>query len=131
MVVFLIPADTERPIVKSRIGDNVSVLCPIMRDLQELVGGYIQTVPLPESTEVVLVVDEDGKLKSTAKPNVRASRLSNSAIVGNAVLVGMVDGEFRDVPSHLRPKELVESEYTTLAELMNLIEPADTPAQRN
>ncbi len=71
--------------------------CPI-RDIQSLCGGYIQTVLARfKDRNLVMVVDEDGKLKE--KPlNVMATWLTGFTadhIVGPAVLCreGLRDGE--------------------------------------
>lgn len=54
--------------------------------LQDLVGGYIQTVYLPHG--VIMIVNEEGKLMGL-KPNFR---LEHDLIVGTAVFVS-ADGE--------------------------------------
>lgn len=54
--------------------------------LQDLVGGYIQTVYLPHG--VIMIVNEEGKLMNL-KPNFR---LEHDLIVGTAVFVS-ADGE--------------------------------------
>ena len=54
--------------------------------LQDLVGGYIQTVYLPHG--VIMIVNEEGKLMNL-KPNFR---FGNDLIVGTAVFVS-TDGE--------------------------------------
>lgn len=54
--------------------------------LQDLVGGYIQTVYLPHG--VIMIVNEEGKLMGL-KPNFR---FGNDLIVGTAVFVS-ADGE--------------------------------------
>ena len=54
--------------------------------LQDLVGGYIQTVYLPHG--VIMIVNEEGKLMNL-KPNFR---FGNDLIVGTAVFVS-ADGE--------------------------------------
>ena len=56
--------------------------------LQDLVGGYIQTVYLPHG--VIMIVNEEGKLMGL-KPNFR---LEHDLIVGTAVFVSAEGEEF-------------------------------------
>lgn len=44
-----------------------------INDLQEIVGGYVQMVhAFGRFVPLVLIVDEDGKLKDGYKPNIRS-----------------------------------------------------------
>ena len=57
-----------------------------LKALQNLVGGYIETVSLPHG--ICMIVNEEGKLQGL-QPNFR---LDHDLIVGTAVFVG-VDGD--------------------------------------
>ena len=72
-------------------------------DLQKLVGGFLEVVPLAD--DAALLVDEDGLCKCLPV-NTSASMLAGRPIVGDAVVVGVAkneDGElyFTDVPQGL------------------------------
>jgi len=54
--------------------------------LQAAVGGYIETVPVPEDESLILLVNEDG-LSLHLPPNSQASALARRAIVGDVVLI--------------------------------------------
>ena len=62
--------------------------------LQEAVGGYIETVTLRGG---VMIVDEEGLLKEYPH-NDLASLISGCHIYGAALIVGVNDDEFDDVP---------------------------------
>lgn len=71
---------------------RVETIPNTLEKLQELVGGYIQTIPFDR--ESWLICDEEGKLKGYPAN----FPLWNDVIVGTAVIVG-VDGEdLTDVP---------------------------------
>jgi hypothetical protein len=57
-----------------------------LRALQEAVGGYIETVPIPQDNDLILLVNEDG-LRLGLPPNAQASTLARQPIVGAAVLI--------------------------------------------
>jgi hypothetical protein len=77
-----------------------------LEDLQKLVGGYVESVPYPERTDVVCFLNEDGKSMSLPR-NERATRLLNPVlrpgdwIAGNLVVCGFdpSTGENRDLPA--------------------------------
>jgi Domain of unknown function (DUF3846) len=54
--------------------------------LQQAVGGYIEVVTIPGERHLLLVVNEDGRLKELP-PNVTASQLAGQLIVGDVVLI--------------------------------------------
>lgn len=62
--------------------------------LQEAVGGYIETVTLRGG---VMIVDEEGLLKEYPH-NDLASLIIGCHIYGTALIVGVNDDEFDDVP---------------------------------
>lgn len=62
---------------------------PSLKQLQQMVGGYIQTVPkkdLWESTDFLFIVNEEGKLKNLDF-NANAYRLFGQHIYGNMVIM--------------------------------------------
>lgn len=77
------------------------------RDLQRLVGGFLEVVSLAD--DAALLVDEEGLIKCHAI-NRAASMFAGQMIVGPAVLVGIAqnaDGEcyFTDFPRRFGFKE--------------------------
>lgn len=56
-----------------------------LEELQAVVGGYIEVVPHATSDRLVLVVNEEGRLKGMA-PNLKASLVAGRPIVGPAVV---------------------------------------------
>ena len=74
-----------------------------LESFQQLVGGYIETVPLFPS--VLAICDEEGKLKG--KPF--NFKIRGEDIVGSVVCVGYTDGEenFRSLTN----PEIIESVY--------------------
>lgn len=65
----------------------------LLEDLQKLVGGYIEFVPMTE--EAGIVCDEEGRLKGR-KYNCDVYGIS---FVGTIVLIGMAGEEFCDAPN--------------------------------
>ena len=66
-----------------------------LKEMQQAVGGYIETVTISEDS--VMIVDEEGMLKNY-QHNDLASYISGVHIYGTALIVG-VDGEkFTDCP---------------------------------
>ena len=67
--------------------------------LQAAVDGYIEAVTLIPD-KAVMIVNEEGLLRNLP-PNPAASMISNTKIVGTAIIVG-VDGEdFTDIPEYV------------------------------
>lgn len=67
----------------------------VLEAFQQAVGGYIETVTLADKT--VMIVDEEGRLKG--KPhNAKASAISSLDIVGDALVCGVAEDEFTDIP---------------------------------
>ena len=59
---------------------NISTL----KSMQDLVGGYIEFVYLPNKK--IMIVDEEGLLKKGARPNKEAISLIGRHIVGDVIL---------------------------------------------
>ena len=64
-----------------------------LRDLQEAVGGNIQTVPFVN--DIIILCDEEGKIKSKM-PNFP---YNGDLIVGDVLFIGTALGEFRSLNS--------------------------------
>ena len=75
-----------------------------LKELQELVGGYIEVVPTwlgddwarEEGVGLVMIVDEEGKLKGKPINSCATEMLANNirdVIVGDAVIAGVKDDE--------------------------------------
>jgi hypothetical protein len=58
---------------------------PSLEKLQETVGGYIESVAIPDSDTGVLIVNEDGVQKGLAL-NVEASLIARRPLVGDVVV---------------------------------------------
>lgn len=67
--------------------------------LQAAVGGYIETLQLVPD-KAVMIVNEEGLLQGLA-PNSYASAIAGTMIVGTAVIVGVDEDEFTDVPAEV------------------------------
>lgn len=62
-----------------------------LEKFQELVGGYIEAIPANDDGSIIMVVDEEGRLKDL-EVNIW---IGNEPIVGNVVFVRNTgDGEF-------------------------------------
>lgn len=68
---------------------------------QKFVGGPIETIPLKEAENVVLIVNEEGKLRGL-KPNFFYWA---DLLVGTVIAVGIDGEEFTDIPLGLREFE--------------------------
>lgn len=62
-----------------------------LRLLQELVGGYIETVPC--DSDAIMIVNEEGKILGL-EPNVL---LGNDVVVGNLIVVGDGGEDFAEL----------------------------------
>lgn len=60
-----------------------------LEELQKAVGGYIQIIPITtgEQSGRLMVVDEEGKLKTDAQLNTEASRTAGQQIVGQVIII--------------------------------------------
>lgn len=59
--------------------------------MQEIVGGYIETITLPGC---VIVCNEEGKLRGLPEN----LKLPNDTVVGTVIICGKDDDEYTDVP---------------------------------
>jgi hypothetical protein len=64
--------------------------------LQAAVDGYIETIGIVPG-EAVMIVNEEGRLRGMA-PNPIASAFAGIDIVGPALIVGVDEDDFTDVP---------------------------------
>ena len=64
--------------------------------LQKAVDGHIETIGIVPG-EAVMIVNEEGRLRGMA-PNPIASAFADSDIVGPALIVGVDEDDFTDVP---------------------------------
>ena len=55
-------------------------------ELQKVVGGYIELVPIPGSSELLAIVNEEGLLAKLT-PNQRASVFIKQVVVGTVMIV--------------------------------------------
>ena len=72
-------------------------ICWISNDLealQAIVGGYIETVPISENDNVVIICDEEGKLKNK-KSNLA---LGIDVVVGTIIVCGQENENLVDIP---------------------------------
>lgn len=67
--------------------------------LQAEVHGYIETVTLVPD-EAVMIVNEEGRLCGMP-PNIIASVIAGTEIVGPAIIVGVDGDEFTDLPAEV------------------------------
>ena len=60
-----------------------------LEELQKAVGGYIQIVSITagEHSGRLMVVDEEGKLKTDAQINIEASKIAGQPIVGQVIII--------------------------------------------
>lgn len=60
-----------------------------LEELQKAVGGYIELVSITtgEHAGKLMVVDEEGKLKTDAQLNEEASRIAGKVIVGQVIII--------------------------------------------
>lgn len=58
---------------------------PTLEELQEAVGGWIETVRVDATT--LMVVDEEGLLKQGLSQNLKASRMTGRYIKGDVVIM--------------------------------------------
>ncbi len=81
-VIIKINGDTET--IEPENGKSFS-----LKELQDAVGGYIQTLPIHtgEYGGKILIVDEEGLLKKDPQINVTASQIVGQGIVGQVLII--------------------------------------------
>jgi hypothetical protein len=92
---IVIPADGAVQLVELGETDTEQ-----LRTLQEIVGGYIETVPLsPSAPAVTMFANEDG-VRLQLPTNLVACMLTGRPIVGSVVLAGAAthSGALRTIP---------------------------------
>lgn len=92
--MLLIPANARLTV---ELHSNVTV-----NNLQQLVGGYIESAPTRRD-DITLYAHEEGLLLGR-NPNLRASRIAQGGfVVGDAIVVGAPgsDGNHTNVPTDL------------------------------
>ena len=72
-----------------------------LKKLQEHVGGYIECIHGVIRGKYVMLVDEEGRLKSGCKPNAAATKLTGKLIVGDPLLLKESGMEFRGIDDAL------------------------------
>lgn len=65
---------------------------PSLEELQGAVGGYIEVVQIPAMSGVLMIVDEEGRMKGKAV-NAIASEIAGTEIVGDVVITLDEDDE--------------------------------------
>ena len=57
-----------------------------LKEMQKMVGGYVEVLPCPKLEKSVVIGDEEGKLKG--KPiNIRASKTLGYVVVGDIAII--------------------------------------------
>lgn len=105
-------------IINSGSQIEIQDITDTLETYQQIVGGYITTAPLAfcPASVAVMIVNDDGFYLELPQ-NDYASFLYGGLIVGNAVIVGVRDDVFCDVPSSLLA--LVSEFNEQIAEIMN------------
>lgn len=77
---------------------HVTNISPTLRNLQNTVGGYIETVPITRNA--VCIVNEEGKIWNLPKNFILGTPPFHDVIVGTAIIVGTDDEDenFVDCP---------------------------------
>ena len=76
---------------------HVAEIGDTLKDLQDIVGGNIETLQIAAST--VMIMNEEGKLRQDCEPNffIREAHFAD-VICGNVVLLGIAGDDFMDCP---------------------------------
>ena len=87
---FLLPAKSSREPVTCEVDDS-----DLLHELQKLVGGYIECVPLPDLDDLIALVNDESLVNGAAIYNARASGLADQSLFGDVVIgkAGVRDGE--------------------------------------
>lgn len=79
---------------------HVTYISNTLENLQKIVGGRIEVVHTGISG-LILILDEEGKLKEYQKNFLIGGRMFPDLVVGTAVLCGVSDDNFADVPINM------------------------------
>lgn len=79
---------------------HVTYISNTLENLQKIVGGKIEVVHTGISG-LILILDEEGKLKEYQKNFLIGGRMFPDLVVGTAVLCGVSDDDFADVPINM------------------------------
>ena len=79
---------------------HVTYISNTLKNLQKIVGGKIEVVHTGISG-LILILDEEGKLKEYQKNFLIGGRMFPDMVVGTAVLCGVSDDDFADVPINM------------------------------
>ena len=79
---------------------HVTYISNTLENLQKIVGGKIEVVHTGISG-LILILDEEGKLKKYQKNFLIGGRMFPDMVVGTAVLCGVSDDDFADVPINM------------------------------
>lgn len=79
---------------------HVTYISNTLENLQKIVGGKIEVVHTGISG-LILILDEEGKLKEYQKNFLIGGRMFPDMVVGTAVLCGVSDDDFADVPINM------------------------------
>jgi hypothetical protein len=107
--VLMCPAD--RPPYITNIENS-------LENMQSAVGGYIEAVTLSEDPKIVLVCDEEGRIKqkplnqSTPHPSMFGQSGEWMMIVGDCFLCGVDGEEFADLPEEQKSQLLKSAKET-------------------
>lgn len=87
---FLLPAKGSREPATCEVDDS-----DLLHELQNLVGGHIECVPLPDLDDLIALVNDESLVNGAAIYNARASRLADQSLFGDVVIGkgGIRDGE--------------------------------------
>jgi hypothetical protein len=106
MTVLVVPADVKQLMRRETLEADTGI--SLLRQLQQLVGGYVEQVNSQSlrNYRMCMLVDEDGRVK-LSPINERATLLGRygGMIVGNAVFVGCKDNgyDWETLPKELPP----------------------------
>ena len=75
---------------------HVTNISPSLKNLQRIVGGHIETVPVIDG--VVLICNEEGKLQNLPRNIYMGRYPCGDQIVGEIAVVGVDGEEFADCP---------------------------------
>lgn len=79
---------------------HLTYISNTLENLQKIVGGRIEVVHTGISG-LILILDEDGKLKEYQKNFLIGGRMFPDMVVGTAVLCGESEDDFADVPINM------------------------------